>query len=61
MPDPAAPGGLLPSDDSFAEGLYGQFIYVAPRQRMVIVRMGSRHGKGVWWPALMARIAAMNG
>jgi CubicO group peptidase (beta-lactamase class C family) len=61
LPDPAAPGHFTPSDDSFAEGLYGQFVYVAPKQRVVIVRMGSRSGAGPWWPALMARIAAMNG
>lgn len=51
--------GVAPADGFFAQGLHGQYIYVAPAADMVIVRLGREIGN-VRWPALLARIAAMN-
>lgn len=51
--------GIQPAPDYYAQGLHGQFIYVAPEQDMVIVRLGRQTGE-IFWPALMARIAALN-
>jgi CubicO group peptidase (beta-lactamase class C family) len=51
--------GIRPSGDFYAQGRHGQYIYVAPKQDMVIVRLGSSPGM-VRWPALLARLARMN-
>jgi len=61
MPAPA-PGelGVRATDDFYAQGFYGQYVYVAPAKQMVIVRLGREHGGDFWWPGLMGRIAAMN-
>ncbi len=48
-----------PGPNFYAEGLYGQYIFVAPEQEMVIVRLG-RNGGGQYWPVLLGRLAAMN-
>jgi CubicO group peptidase (beta-lactamase class C family) len=56
---PQAPLAIAPADGFFAQGLHGQFIYVAPAADMVIVRLGKETGR-IRWPALLARIAAMN-
>ncbi len=51
-----------PDEDYFAEGHLGQFIYVNPKQRMVIVRLGKNYG-GVQpdWNDYMQWIARKNG
>jgi CubicO group peptidase (beta-lactamase class C family) len=59
----AAPGtelGVKPGTDFYALGLHGQYIYVAPEQQMVIVRLGREAGRMGWWPPLLRKIAAMN-
>lgn len=48
-----------PADDFWAQGLLGQFVYVAPRSRIVVVRLG-RHTGEVSWPAWMGELARLN-
>jgi CubicO group peptidase (beta-lactamase class C family) len=61
MPAPAADElGVSATDDFYAQGFYGQYVYVAPAKQMVIVRLGRDYGSDFWWPGLMARIATMN-
>jgi len=31
---------IFPSEDFYAEGLFGQFVYVSPSKKMIIVRLG---------------------
>lgn len=54
-----APLGLKPGPDFYAKGQHGQYVFVAPEQDMVIVRLGRERGTEVW-PALLAEIAALN-
>jgi CubicO group peptidase (beta-lactamase class C family) len=52
--------GLKRSDGTYdytGIGILGQFIYVCPSRRIVIVRNGSRWGNITWWPALFKSIA----
>jgi len=51
------PATLVPGTDFYAQGQHGQYIYVAPRQRTVVVRLGTDRHPGVWWPGLLGRIA----
>ncbi len=46
-----------PGPDYFAEGLYGQFIYIAPETQTVIVRVGTHWGDVNWpnWLGVLAR------
>lgn len=59
LPDPASELGIKPGPDVYAEGLHGQFIYLAPAENMVIVRLGLRHG-AAWWPGVFGQIARLN-
>ena len=59
LPDTTAAFGIRPSPDFYAQGLLGQYIYVAPEQQMVIVRFGQHNGK-IRWPALFRSIAELN-
>lgn len=54
-----AAGGIRPGADFFALGLHGQYIYIAPDQDTVIVRLGKDFGDVAWAP-LLGRIARMN-
>jgi CubicO group peptidase (beta-lactamase class C family) len=56
---PETVGGIRPGADFFALGLHGQYIYVAPEQDTVIVRLGKDFGD-IAWPPLLGRIARMN-
>ncbi|UCD57203.1 MAG: serine hydrolase, partial [Candidatus Hydrogenedentota bacterium] len=38
--------------DFFASGHLGQFIYVCPQKKLVIVRHGKKRGAIDWWPEL---------
>ncbi len=38
--------------DFFARGILGQYIYVAPRKKVIIVRTSERIGDIDWWPAV---------
>lgn len=49
-----------PSEDLFAQGLLGQYLYVYPAKNMVILRLSKREGFGVPWPYLFKEIARMN-
>ncbi len=57
---PSTELGVKPGTDFYALGLHGQYIYVAPEQQMVIVRLGREAGRIGWWPPLLRKIAAMN-
>jgi CubicO group peptidase (beta-lactamase class C family) len=46
------------SCDYFALGLLGQFIYVSPENRVVIVRMAEGWGAVDWWPAVFRELAS---
>jgi CubicO group peptidase (beta-lactamase class C family) len=48
-----------PGDDFWAHGLLGQFVYVSPASRMVIVRLG-RHQAELFWPGWMGELARLN-
>ncbi len=40
----------IPNKSSFmAEGHLGQFIYANPSKKLIIVRLGEKHGGVVWW------------
>ena len=43
--------------DFYAQGQHGQYIFVAPRQRTVVVRLGTDRRPGTWWPGVLGRIA----
>jgi CubicO group peptidase (beta-lactamase class C family) len=43
--------------DYFADGLLGQYIYVNPKKKLVIVRLGKNHG-GVNWAQVFRSFAA---
>ncbi len=47
------------SDDFFAQGHLGQYIYVYPKKNIIIVRLGKKYGMDPW-PALMRGIADAN-
>ena len=49
----------LPGNDFYAQGLYGQVLYIAPGTDTVVLRLGSRWGE-VPWPAWMGRVARAN-
>ena len=51
--------GTKPGQDFYAEGHHGQFIFVAPVEDTVVVRVGSRYGN-IWWPGMLGRIARLN-
>jgi CubicO group peptidase (beta-lactamase class C family) len=41
---------VLSTDKDFmAEGILGQFIYVNPTKKLIIVRLGKNEGKADWW------------
>lgn len=48
-----------PGDDFYAEGLRGQYIYIAPATQTVIVRLGRERG-GLFWPAWLGELARLN-
>ena len=61
-PGPAAwPDALSaePGDDVYAEGLRGQYLYIAPATQTVIVRLGRERG-GLFWPAWLGELARLN-
>lgn len=42
----------------YAAGRYGQYIYISPEARIVIVRTGSSEGPVEWWPDLLHEVVA---
>ena len=48
-----------PSANFYAEGLLGQYVYIAPATQTVVVRLGTERG-GVDWPAWMGELARLN-
>jgi CubicO group peptidase (beta-lactamase class C family) len=48
-----------PAGDFYAEGILGQFVYVAPATQTVIVRLGRERG-APFWPAWMGELARLN-
>ncbi len=59
LPDVSADSGMKPSPDIYAQGLLGQYVYIAPEADMVIIRLGKRNGK-TRWPSLFHDIAELN-
>lgn len=51
------PKGAGATSDFMAVGLLGQYIYVHPQSKLIIVRLGKTEGKGVAWGALLQAIA----
>jgi len=49
------------SYDYTAIGVLGQFIFISPQKKMIIVRNGKRWGKISWWPGLFKRIVDRTG
>ena len=39
---------VLPTGDFFAKGILGEFIYVCPAKKIVVVKMGDKSGDLVW-------------
>jgi CubicO group peptidase (beta-lactamase class C family) len=58
---PAWPDALTaePGCDFYAEGLRGQYIYIAPATQTVVVRLGRERG-GLFWPAWLGELARLN-
>jgi len=58
----AVPDSYLvkPSRDFFAQGIFGQYLYVYPEKNIVIVRVAKREGRNVFWPEVFKRIARAN-
>jgi CubicO group peptidase (beta-lactamase class C family) len=40
---------LSTDKDFMAEGILGQFIYINPTKKLIIVRLGKNEGKADWW------------
>ncbi len=38
--------------DFMAQGILGQYIYVQPEKKLIIVRLGKKKGKADWWAVL---------
>ena len=51
---------VVPSGDFFAQGLFGQYLYIYPDKNMIIVRVGRREGWKVYWPEVFKYIARVN-
>ena len=58
---PAWPDALSaePGGDFYAEGLRGQYIYIAPATNTLVVRLGREQG-GLFWPAWLGELARLN-
>lgn len=50
---------IRPANDYYAEGVLGQFIYVYPEKKMIIVRLGKKYGD-IDWSRLFLEIARAN-
>ena len=50
---------IQPSGDYFAQGLLGQFMYMSPKNNMIIIRLAKKDG-WVDWPNLFKNIAEKN-
>ena len=56
-PRPGSPGE--PGSDVYAQGLRGQYIYIAPETQTVLVRLGAREGD-INWAAWLGQLARLN-
>jgi CubicO group peptidase (beta-lactamase class C family) len=52
-------GKVVTSNDFYADGLLGQFIYVYPEKNIIIIRLGKKEGIN-GWPTIMKQIARAN-
>jgi len=39
---------VLPNGDFFAKGILGEFIFICPAKKIVIVRIGNKSGELIW-------------
>ncbi|WKY46578.1 serine hydrolase [Eubacteriaceae bacterium ES3] len=44
------------TDDYFAMGILGQFIYISPRKKTIVVRLGKQWGISGWWPTIIKEL-----
>ncbi len=51
---------VKPSGDFFAQGLFGQYLYMYPEKNIIIVRVAKREGWKVLWPEVFKDIARKN-
>jgi CubicO group peptidase (beta-lactamase class C family) len=51
---------VQPSGDFFAQGLLGQYLYMYPKKKIVIVRVSKKEGSSIKWPLLFREIAEKN-
>jgi CubicO group peptidase (beta-lactamase class C family) len=58
--DKSVPLIATPSGDLFAQGLLGQYLYVYPEKKLVIVRISKREGRKIHWASVLKMIARMN-
>ncbi len=58
-PSRNTPQARPPSNSFYAQGLYGQILYIAPDQQTVVLRLGQREG-GVFWPGWMGELVRLN-
>jgi CubicO group peptidase (beta-lactamase class C family) len=54
-----AAAAMQPGTDFYAQGLYGQVLYIAPGSQTVVLRLGSTWGD-VNWPRWMGRLSRLN-
>lgn len=45
------------SDDYFAMGVLGQILYISPRKKTIMVRLGKDWGIAGWWPTVLKQIS----
>jgi CubicO group peptidase (beta-lactamase class C family) len=50
---------LYPSNEYYAEGILGQFLYINPDKNMIIVRLGHKEGD-VSWTQFFQQVASLN-
>ena len=48
-----------PGTDFYAQGLYGQILYIAPATRTVVLRLGTDNGD-IHWPSWLGQLARLN-
>jgi CubicO group peptidase (beta-lactamase class C family) len=46
--------------DFFAQGIFGQYLYMYPEKNIIIVRVAKREGWNMYWPEVFKQIAIKN-
>ena len=53
-------GPIRPSGDFFAQGIFGQYMYIYPQKNIVIIRVAKREGWQITWPYVFRDIVRRN-